>query len=132
MARLPGGSSIFQTVLGEIDNKFVGKINWKNDSDESDDSSADDSVRRNNSTQGSLLVSCQWQFSTFINPLNTMFHVVFHKRVHSDTIIKQFALNFKIGFGVGFVSFRHCFLKKKKKKKKKDTLVCFKYRTNYL
>jgi hypothetical protein len=28
---------------------------------------------------------------------------------------------------------RHCFLKKKKKKKKKkETLVCFKYRTNYL
>lgn len=52
MARLPGGSSIFQTVLGEIDNKFVGKVSWKNDSDESDDSSADDSVRRNNSTPG--------------------------------------------------------------------------------
>jgi hypothetical protein len=50
MARLPGGSSIFQTVLGEIDNKFVGTISWKNDSDESDDSSADDSVRRNNSS----------------------------------------------------------------------------------
>lgn len=52
MARLPGGSSIFQTVLGEIDHKFVGKVSWKNDSDESDDSSADDSVRRNNSTPG--------------------------------------------------------------------------------
>lgn len=42
MANLPLGSDIYKTVLSEIDNKYVKTMNWKQDSEDSDDSSMDE------------------------------------------------------------------------------------------